>query len=167
MPDNARKQFQLYSHDKWNNEHDNRALRLTNASVIPIPARRIGVSPIFGLILVPTKGPMGVSCSIQSPPTTQTRQVTRAGLPTELKALVSNVRDASYPRSRLIISTPYDVPVPSERNPELIESTSRNSFGFVDFCLSFESSASMRGWARTCNLSSVVIEVVVNDKGSI
>ena len=32
----------------------------TKASVIPRPARKMGVSPTLGLIVVPTKGPTGV-----------------------------------------------------------------------------------------------------------
>jgi hypothetical protein len=89
----------------------------TKASVIPIPARRMGVSPILGLILVPTKGPIGVSCSSA----TQTNRSTRERIPTELKLSASNFRDASYPRSKLIVSTPYQVRYYLNGSPELID----------------------------------------------
>lgn len=36
--------------------------RSSKASVIPIPARMIGASPILGVMVHPSNGPMGVSC---------------------------------------------------------------------------------------------------------
>jgi hypothetical protein len=56
---------------------------VSNASVIPKPARKIGVKPMRGLIKVPVNGPTGV-CYDEHQPRVNSRNCGSNGVPHEM-----------------------------------------------------------------------------------
>jgi hypothetical protein len=122
-----------------------------SASVMPKPARRMGVSPTLGLIVVPVKGPTGV-CWVVSSAHRKIKSLARIrrDITHTLKSLLFqiacsfNTQDQAY----IMNTLPRTLRFPDHITLQLLL-TSRKSFELVLVCRNCDNRAFTKGCERT------------------